>query len=88
MKTEHIGLPAKDSGVFVPKKRSFYISMGKRDGDGSYTLSAKVSVCQSNGPPYRWRGHTVILMTGVTDKDNVMELRKNLRVLAEAAYGT
>ena len=27
MKIEHVGLPGKDSGVFVPKKRSFYISM-------------------------------------------------------------
>lgn len=87
MKIEHIGLPAPGNGVFVPKKRSFYISKGKVVENGTFTLLVKVSVCNSSGPPYRWRGHTLIFVFGVTAKDDEMELRKNLRILAEAAYG-
>lgn len=85
MKIEHVGLPAKDSGVFVPKKRSFYISKGKGK-NGTFTLLVKVSVCNSSGPPYKWRGHTVIFVFGVTAKDDEMELRKNLRILAEGVW--
>lgn len=84
MKIEHIGLPAPGSGVFVPKKRRFYISMRNKGVDGSYSLLVNVSVMPSAN---RWRGHTVMMATGVTDNDNPMELRKNLRILAEAAYG-
>lgn len=87
MKIEHVGLPGKDSGVFVPKKRSFYISKVKVVENGDFTLQVKVSVCNSSGLPYKWRGHTVIFVFGVTAKDDEMELRKNLRILAEAAYG-
>lgn len=85
MKVEHVGLPAPGSGVFVPKKRNFYISMVDMATDGSYSLAVRVSVMHSAN---RWRAHTVMLARGVTDADNPMELRKNLRILAEAAYGT
>lgn len=87
MKIENVGLPAPGNGVFVPKNRKFYISKSKLLENGDFTLMVKVSVCDKSGPPYKWRGHTVIFVFGVTAKDDEMELRKNLRILAEAAYG-
>lgn len=78
MITEHFELPA---GVFVPKAPSFYVSMGPVGEDGSYSLTCKVSVCNA---AHRWRGAALIKLSGVTDNDNPMELRKNLRLLAAA----
>lgn len=77
MIVEHFDIPANCS---IPRKVSCYVTMSECK-DGTYTFYVKVSVMNSTG---KWFGTTVTSVRGITDDDQPMQLRKNLRLLAEA----
>lgn len=74
---EYSEIPA---GVMLPRKPTCYVTLGPQAKDGTYSMFVKVSVCNAQG---RWYGCTVLTARGFTDDDRPMELRKNLRTLAE-----
>lgn len=77
MITENFDIPANCK---IPRKVSCYVQMTECK-DGMYNFHVKVSVMNNTG---RWFGTTVMIVRGVTDDDKPLELRKNLRLLAEA----
>ena len=77
MNFEYCEIPA---GEKLARKPTCYVSIGAQTKDGSYTMYVKTSVCNKQG---RWYGFTVLKVRGVTDDDRPLELRKNLRTLAE-----
>lgn len=77
MNIEYCDIPA---GEKLARNPTCYVQIGPQAKDGTYSMFVKVSVCNKQG---RWYGHTVLKARGFTDDDRPMELRKNLRTLAE-----
>jgi hypothetical protein len=53
--------------------------------NGVRALYGSIRVCNANG---RWYGHTVMIMREVSEQEDTMTLRNNLRGLMVVRYGT